>query len=62
MSELSLYYFYHRTDIVPVQIEDVREKQKEGGVIPGRVVRRAKRQASNQASHEGAVCLTNSNP
>lgn len=40
------------TDIVPVQIEHVKEKPKEGAIIPGRVVRRAKRQTSSQNSYE----------
>lgn len=50
-----------RTDIVPVQAEDVKEKPKEGNIIPGRIVRRAKRQTSSQASYEdeGQQALNN---
>lgn len=46
-----------RTDIVPVQAEDVKEKPKEGAIIPGRVVRRAKRQTSSQTSYDGQQAL-----
>ncbi|XP_060582777.1 N-terminal EF-hand calcium-binding protein 1-like [Ruditapes philippinarum] len=46
-----------RTDIVPVQVEDVREKSKEQSIVPGRVVRRAKRQTSSQNSYEGQQAL-----
>ena len=42
-----------RTDIVPVQIEDVAKKPAADKIIPGRVVRRAKRQTSSQTSYEG---------
>lgn len=42
-----------RSGVVPVHAEDVKEKPKDGGIVPGRVVRRAKRQTSSQTSYEG---------
>ena len=44
-----------RTDIVPVQVEDIAKKPTADKIIPGRVVRRAKRQTSSQTSYEGRV-------
>lgn len=41
-----------RTDIVPVQVEDIAKKPTTEKIIPGRVVRRAKRQTSSQTSYE----------
>ena len=38
---------------MPVQIEDVAMKPAPEKIIPGRVVRRAKRQTSSQTSSEG---------
>lgn len=46
-----------RTDIVPVQVEDVVKKPTAEKIIPGRVVRRAKRQTSSQTSYEGQQAL-----
>ena len=43
----------YRSGIAAVQAEDVKEKPKEGAIIPGRVVRRAKRQTSSQTSYDG---------
>jgi len=45
-------YSISSSDVIAVQAEDVKEK-KETSVVPGRVVRRAKRQTSSQASYEG---------
>lgn len=46
-----------RTDIVPVQVEDIAKKPAAEKIIPGRVVRRAKRQTSSQTSYEGQQAL-----
>ncbi|XP_052816923.1 N-terminal EF-hand calcium-binding protein 1-like [Mya arenaria] len=44
------------SSIVPVQAGDVKEK-KEGAIVPGRVMRRAKHQTSSQTSYEGSQGL-----
>lgn len=41
-----------------MQADDVKEKKKEGAIVPGRVVRRAKRQTSSQTSYDGKHTLS----
>ncbi|KAH3769579.1 hypothetical protein DPMN_170852 [Dreissena polymorpha] len=46
--------FISRVNIIAVQPEDVREKNEEL-IVPGRIVRRAKRQTSKQTTYEGKL-------
>ena len=43
---------------MPVQLEDIAKKPAPEKIIPGRVVRRAKRQTSSQTSYEGIYMFT----